>query len=110
MAHQFRGPVKNAFSNMGKYSLQLYLLNGYLLTIARIIIVNILHIHIAAIIISFILIFDLAVSLIITILLLNKVNIFKLISGIPVKDVGTFRAWFNFSDIFKQQKNTQKHT
>ena len=46
-----QGIVRNHLIGFGKYSLQIYLLNGFLLTITRTLMVSVLHIQIPAVII-----------------------------------------------------------
>lgn len=83
VAYELPAPAQNFLSLNGKYSLQLYLLNGYLLVIGRTVLVNMLGIrHPAAIILS---LFALCLigGLIISKYILDKCRLFRVLSGIP---------------------------
>ena len=70
---------KNLFISCGKYSLQLYLFNGYLLVASRVIIVNVLKITNPFIIIFANTFVPICVTLLIVKFIINKFNILKLL-------------------------------
>ncbi|MBR4435979.1 MAG: acyltransferase [Clostridia bacterium] len=71
------------FEEAGKYSLQIFLFNGYLLTVTRWLVVSKLHIKIPAVIIAanFFVLFG--VSLVIIELVVKRVKLFRILTGIP---------------------------
>lgn len=71
--------------DVSKYSLQIYLFNGYLLTVIRIIICSILKIRNPLIIVSSIWFWDLAISLTLCKYILHKVPLFAQLCGIKEK-------------------------
>ena len=69
------------FENIGKYSLQLYLLNGYTLTAARVIMVNLLGVTSALPIIAFNMVLTLGGSYLVIHFIIGKVKPFRFICG-----------------------------
>lgn len=77
--------IKYVLSDFGKYSLQLYLLNGYMLVIARVFFVNILNITEPFILVSLIFISNGIIGIVLSKYILNRFKFTKYISGIPIK-------------------------
>lgn len=80
--NQFVELFHSLLIDASKYSLQIYLFNGYLLTIIRIVICSMLGIRSPLIIVSSIWCGDLAISLILCKYLLSRVPLFAKMSGI----------------------------
>lgn len=70
------------FKRFGKYSLQLYLLNGYLLVISRTIIVSVIGITNPFVIVAFNMLIDFGLSYIIIKYVCEKIKIAKVLMGI----------------------------
>jgi fucose 4-O-acetylase-like acetyltransferase len=77
--------IRNVFEDFGKYSLQIYLLNGFLLVPARVITVKAFHIVNPLAVILIIFISNAAIGLIVSKYIIDKVNIFRFLSGIKIK-------------------------
>lgn len=77
--------INKFLSYCGTYSLQLYLLNGFILVPARIIIVKILSISNPIIIVSSIFIINIVVGLIVIKYIINKSKVLSYMCGINVK-------------------------
>lgn len=75
--------VSRPFESFGKYSLQLYLLNGYFLTITRAVVCNVLHITNPFAIIGLNLIGILGVNYLVVRFILARVKFFRVLTGIP---------------------------
>ena len=71
----------NAFSPFGKYSLQLYLMNGLLLGISRVVICNILGVTIPAVIICFNMLVDFFLSYLLIKYILSKIPFVRTLMG-----------------------------
>lgn len=69
--------LKNLFVSCGKYSLQLYLFNGYLLVVSRVLIVNVLKITNPFIIIFANTFIPICVTLLVIKFIINRFNILK---------------------------------
>ena len=70
-----------AFSRFGKYSLQLYLLNGVLLGISRIVICNFLGVTVPAVIIAFNMLIDFFLSYLLIKYVLSKIPFVRTLMG-----------------------------
>lgn len=79
--------LRDLFVDASKYSLQIYLFNGYLLTIIRIILCSILKIRNPLVIVGSIWLCDLAISLVLCKCILPKVPILAQMCGIKVGEV-----------------------
>lgn len=76
------GTIYNLVTDCGKYSLQLYLFNGFLLTLLRIIICNIMHITIPAIIVGGIWIGNICITLIACKVIISRIPYLRILCGI----------------------------
>ena len=76
--------IKKSLIDCGKYSLQIYLFNGYLLAAIRIILCNILKINSPFLIAATIWIGDLAISLILCKYILPKMRLLARLCGIKL--------------------------
>ncbi|WP_026489371.1 acyltransferase family protein [Butyrivibrio sp. XBB1001] len=74
--------IKAAFEQYGKYSLQLYLLNGYWLVFSRTIIVIILGIRIPMVVIGFNFFMDLCLSYLVIKHVLIRIKAFNFLAGV----------------------------
>ncbi len=74
--------LSDVFVELGKYSLQLYLLDGYMLVISRTILVSVLKISNPFIIIFGIFIFCLVPSYLIIRFIISKVKLFRFLTGL----------------------------
>lgn len=81
--------INKLFKICGEYSLQLYLLNGFILVPTRVITVKILGISNSFLIISIIFLLNVIIGLLVTTLIINKVNILRFLSGIKKKTIRT---------------------
>jgi len=82
-ARPLLAPAQNFLSLCGRYSLQLYLLNGYLLAAGRIVLVSLLGVrHPLAVILSLFAL-CLGLGLFISRFVLEKIRLFRLLSGMP---------------------------
>ena len=79
--------LRDLFVDASEYSLQIYLFNGYLLTIIRIILCSILKIRNPLVIVGSIWLCDLAISLVLCKCILPKVPILAQMCGIKVGEV-----------------------
>lgn len=75
---------KDILNNFGKYSLQLYLLNGFMLVPARIITVKIFNITNPLLIIIIIFVFNALVGILLSKYVIDKINLFRFLSGIKI--------------------------
>ena len=78
--------IKKLLIDCSKYSLQIYLFNGYLLTVIRIVLCNLLKITSPFVIAMTIWIADLAISLILCKWILPKMPLFARLCGIKIGD------------------------
>lgn len=76
--------IRKLLKNFGDYSLQLYLLNGFMLVPARVITVNVLHISNPLLIISIICISNALIGILVAKYILDRYKITRVISGIKV--------------------------
>lgn len=76
------GLFYNIISDCGKYSLQLYLFNGFLLTALRIIICNLFHVTTPIIIVGGIWIGNLAITLVLCKYVLQKIPVLNVLLGL----------------------------
>ncbi len=74
--------IRHWLSEFGKYSLQLYLLNGYTLVLSRTILVQVLHCNVPVVIVTVNLFVTLLVGFWITRYVLNKFKLTKKLSGL----------------------------
>lgn len=74
-------PVVNLFKRFGKYSLQLYLFNGYLLVISRTIAVSVLGITNPVFIITFNMLIDFVLSYLVIKYICDRIKIVKVLIG-----------------------------
>ena len=77
-----KSPLLTPFAEIGKYSLQLYLFNGVLLTVARTVIVKLLGVTAAVPVIAFNMLVTLGISYIVIKFIVEKVKIFRFLCGI----------------------------
>ena len=66
----------------GKYSLQLYLFNGFLLVILRVLLCSVLHVTNPIVIVAFISVIDITISLLVCVYILPKSNVLSYICGV----------------------------
>jgi fucose 4-O-acetylase-like acetyltransferase len=76
--------VKKWLKNFGDYSLQLYLLNGFLLVVARVVTVKVLNITNSVMVVLIIFTCLSLGGLLISKYIIDKVNVFRYLSGIKV--------------------------
>jgi fucose 4-O-acetylase-like acetyltransferase len=76
--------IKRFLIETGKYSLQLYLLNGYLLVISRVLLINKLHISNPFIIIVVLTVLNIAIAMLICKYFVDKYNLIRVIFGMPI--------------------------
>ena len=74
--------VVNITSLCGQYSLQLYLFNGFLLVILRVLLCSILHIENPIIIVTSIAGFDILISLLVCVYLLPESKLLSYVCGV----------------------------
>ncbi len=67
---------------IGKYTLQIFMMSGFVLVLSRKLIVDIVHVKNAAVIIGFNLIFDLYIPLVITVFVIKRSKILCFLAGI----------------------------
>lgn len=82
IALQVKGVFEKLLLMCSKYSLQMYLLDGYALVLTRTVLVNILKISSPSMIISLNFVLDVAIVLVIAKYFLSRFNIFRWASGI----------------------------
>lgn len=78
--------INSTLRNFGDFSLQLYLLNGFMLVPARVIVVNLLHIKNPLFIIALIFISNALVGILLSKYIINKFTITKYLCGITIKN------------------------
>lgn len=74
--------VRSLLTDCSKYSLQIYLFDGYLVTLLRTLLISVLKIHIPLVIIPCITIINLAVTLCICKFILPRVRLFRTLCGL----------------------------
>lgn len=74
--------LKRIICKCGQFSLQLYLFNGYILTVARIILCNILNIDIPLVLVASIWIINIATTLLLCDYIIPKVKVLKTLCGL----------------------------
>jgi len=82
-AYELPAKLQSFLSLCGRYSLQLYLLNGYILAVGRIALVSLLGVRQPAAIILVLSALCLFGGLFISVFILNKCRLFRVLSGIP---------------------------
>lgn len=75
------GAIGSFFREIGKYSLQLFMLNGYLLTLSRTVLIKLLHISNPLLIILGNMTALLGISYIIIRFVISKVKLFRILTG-----------------------------